>query len=111
MTAWHFNKFINPVSDGVVLPILHFNSYKIANPIILARISHEELEQLLRGYGWSPIFVEGDDPMLMHEAMATALDKAIFKIKEIQHHSQNNDLFQRPRWPMIILNSPEGKGC
>lgn len=107
-TAWHSNKFINAVSDGVVLPILHLNGYKIANPTILARITHEELEQLLRGYGWSPIFVEGNEPMLMHEAMATALEQAIEEIQDIQHHAKNNDLFKRPRWPMIVLKSPKG---
>ncbi|MBJ7536560.1 phosphoketolase family protein [Marinomonas transparens] len=106
--AWHSNKFLNPVSDGVVLPILHLNGYKIANPTILARISHEELEQLFRGYGWNPIFVEGDDPKLMHEAMATALDTAVAEIKDIKLNASRSDTFTRPRWPMIILRSPKG---
>lgn len=107
-TAWHSNKFLNPITDGVVLPILHLNGYKIANPTILARISHEELEQLLQGYGWAPIFVEGSDPKLMHEAMATALDKAINEIKTIKLKACCADCFDRPRWPMIVLQSPKG---
>lgn len=107
-TAWHSNKFLNPISDGVVLPILHLNGYKIANPTILARITHKELEQLLLGYGWKPIFVEGDEPALMHEAMATALDTAVREIKEIQHEARSDETFKRPRWPMIVLKSPKG---
>ncbi len=107
-TAWHSNKFLDPVNDGAVLPILHLNGYKIANPAILARISREELEQLLRGYGWTPIFVEGDEPALMHEAMATALDTAIEQIKKIQEHARNHGATERPRWPMIVLKSPKG---
>jgi len=95
-------------TDGAVLPILHLNGYKIANPSVLARISHEELEQLLRGYGWTPIFVEGHEPALMHEAMATALDLAMEKIKQIQHNSRIDGDLTRPRWPMIVLNSPKG---
>src|ERR1700733_10650765 len=83
-TSWHSNKFLDPVGDGAVLPILHLNGYKIANPTLLARITHEELEQLLRGYGWAPLFVEGSDPELMHEAMAAALDRAVEEIKKIQ---------------------------
>ena len=107
-TAWHSNKFLDPATDGAVLPILHLNGYKIANPTILARISHEELEQLMRGYGWTPIFVEGDDPALMHEVMATALDTAIEQIKEIQEDARVRGHAERPRWPMIVLRSPKG---
>jgi xylulose-5-phosphate/fructose-6-phosphate phosphoketolase len=107
-TAWHSNKFINPATDGAVLPILHLNGYKIANPTILARISHEELEQLFLGYGWTPIFVEGHEPDLMHEIMATALDSAIKHIKSCQQDARSGKNSTRPRWPMIILNSPKG---
>lgn len=107
-TAWHSNKFLNPVSDGVVLPILHLNGYKISNPTVLARISHEELEQLFRGYGWTPYFVEGDDPELMHEAMAATLDKAIDFITEIKNNAVENNDSSRPFWPVIILRSPKG---
>ncbi len=107
-TAWHSNKFLNPNTDGVVLPILHLNGYKISNPSILARIEREELEQLFRGYGWAPYFVEGDDPKLMHQLMATKLDEAIHEIKRIQSNARDNQDPTRPRWPMIILNSPKG---
>jgi len=107
-TAWHSNKFLDPATDGAVLPILHLNGYKIANPALLARISHEELEQLFRGYGWTPIFVEGDDPALMHEAMAAALDKAIAQIKSDQQDARLHGKRTRPRWPMIVLRSPKG---
>ncbi len=107
-TAWHSNKFLNPSTDGAVLPILHLNGYKIANPTILARIEHEELEQLLRGYGWTPYFVEGDDPKLMHEAMAKTMDTVIEQIKQIQHEARVNGNLTRPRWPMIVLKSPKG---
>ena len=107
-TAWHSNKFLNPVSDGAVLPILHLNGYKIANPTVLARITRDELEQLLRGYGWTPIFVEGHEPALMHEAMATALDRAIVQIKQIQEQARVHGQTERPRWPMIVLKSPKG---
>jgi xylulose-5-phosphate/fructose-6-phosphate phosphoketolase len=103
-TAWHSNKFLNPVSDGVVLPILHLNGYKISNPTVLARISHEELEQLFLGYGWTPYFVEGDEPTEMHEAMAKTLDEVIGVIKEIKANNSTD----RPRWPMIVLKSPKG---
>ena len=88
-TAWHSNKFLDPATDGAVLPILHLNGYKISNPTVLARITHEELEQLLRGYGWTPYFVEGDDPALMHEAMATTLDTAVEQIKKIQRDARD----------------------
>jgi xylulose-5-phosphate/fructose-6-phosphate phosphoketolase len=107
-TAWHSNKFLNPVADGAVLPILHLNGYKIANPTILARITHEELEELLRGYGWTPIFVEGHEPAKMHQAMAAALDTAIETIKQIQKNARANGVAERPRWPMIVLKSPKG---
>ena len=107
-TAWHSNKFLDPVSDGAVLPILHLNGYKIANPTILSRITREELEQLLRGYGWTPFFVEGDEPDLMHEAMATTLDMVITQIKQIQRDARTGGITTRPRWPMIVLNSPKG---
>ena len=107
-TAWHSNKFLNPVTDGAVLPILHLNGYKIANPTILARIEPEELDQLLRGNGWIPYYVEGDEPTLMHEAMATTLDQAIEDIKRIQHEARVNSNTRRPRWPMIVLRSPKG---
>jgi xylulose-5-phosphate/fructose-6-phosphate phosphoketolase len=107
-TAWHSNKFLNPVTDGAVLPILHLNGYKIANPTILARITHEELEQLLRGYGWTPYFVEGQDAMPMHEAMAQALDSAVGQIRQIQMNARVRGDLERPRWPMIVLKSPKG---
>ncbi|MGF7080976.1 phosphoketolase family protein [Mucilaginibacter sp. UYCu711] len=106
-TAWHSNKFLNPLTDGTVLPILHLNGYKISNPTVLARITHEELEQLFRGYGWNPIFVEGDEPMVMHQLMAAALEEATVQIQAIKQRADNNDL-ARPRWPMIILRSPKG---
>jgi xylulose-5-phosphate/fructose-6-phosphate phosphoketolase len=107
-TAWHSNKFINPRTDGAVLPILHLNGYKISNPTILARIERDELEQLFRGYGWTPYFVEGDDPMQMHQLMAAQLDEAVNEIKRIQSNARNNNDTTRPRWPMIVLNSPKG---
>jgi xylulose-5-phosphate/fructose-6-phosphate phosphoketolase len=107
-TAWHSNKFLDPVTDGAVLPILHLNGYKIANPTVLARISREELEQLLRGYGWTPCFVEGSDPASMHEAMATALDAAVEQIRAFQQGARTGGQTERPRWPMIVLASPKG---
>ncbi len=107
-TAWHSNKFIDPATDGAVLPILHLNGYKIANPTILARITREELEQLFRGYGWTPYFVEGHEPDMMHEAMAATLDHVVEHIKTIQHDARVNGSTMRPRWPMIILDSPKG---
>lgn len=107
-TAWHSNKFLDPVTDGAVLPILHLNGYKIANPAVLARITHEELDHLLRGYGWDPCFVEGDDPALMHEAMAGTLDIAITRIRELQEDARVYGRFIRPRWPMIMLATPKG---
>jgi xylulose-5-phosphate/fructose-6-phosphate phosphoketolase len=107
-TAWHSNKFLNPVTDGVVLPILHLNGYKISNPTVLARISHEELEQLFKGYGWTPYFVEGDDPDTMHEDMAATLDKAVEFIAQIRKNAIENQDAARPFWPMIVLRSPKG---
>jgi len=107
-TAWHSNKFLNPVSDGAVLPILHLNGYKIANPTVLARIEADELEQFLRGCGWTPYFVEGDDPAQMHQLMADAVDKVIEEIRRIWANARNNDDPRRPRWPMIVLKSPKG---
>ena len=107
-TAWHSNKFLDPATDGAVLPILHLNGYKISNPTILARIEHEELEQLLRGYGWTPYFVEGHEPELMHEAMAATLDMAVEQIQQIQQDARVHANLTRPRWPMIVLNSPKG---
>lgn len=107
-TAWHSNKFLNPKSDGVVLPILHLNGYKISNPTILARIEREELEQLFRGYGWAPYFVEGDDPEQMHQLMAAKMDEAVDEIKRIQTNARDNNDTTRPRWPMIIFKSPKG---
>ncbi len=107
-TAWHSNKFLNPRTDGVVLPILHLNGYKISNPTLLARIERDELEQLFRGYGWTPYFVEGDNPEHMHQLMAATLDKVTAEIKRIKTDAANVDHPMRPRWPMIVLNSPKG---
>src|SRR4029450_977044 len=112
-TSWHSNKFLNPVTDGAVLPILHLNGYKIANPTVLARISHEELEQLFRGYGYTPYFVEGDEPEKMHPLMAATLDRVILDIKQIQTESRKAGVgkAKRPRWPMIVLRTPKGWTC
>ena len=132
-TSWHSNKFLNPVCDGAVLPILHLNGYKIAGPTVLARIPHDELEALFRGYGYTPYFVEGDDPMKMHQLMAVTLDRVVGEIQRIQRNArcQKHDSgrrkdeqktgecndssfiphpssFKRPCWPMIILRSPKG---
>jgi xylulose-5-phosphate/fructose-6-phosphate phosphoketolase len=107
-TAWHSNKFLDPVTDGAVLPILHLNGYKISNPTILARIEHEELEQFLRGCGWTPLFVEGHEPALMHEVMARALDSAVEQIRTCQEAARVHGKRERPRWPMIVLKSPKG---
>lgn len=107
-TAWHSNKFLNPVNDGAVLPILHLNGYKIANPAVLDRIPRKELDQLLQGYGWEPYFVEGDKPRPMHQAMAAALDKAVLAIRKIQRKARRKNDATRPRWPMIVLRSPKG---
>ena len=107
-TAWHANKFLNPVSDGAVLPILHLNGYKIANPTVLARITREELDQLFRGYGWTPHVVEGDDPATMHALMAATLDRVIDDILQIQQAARQGGQLLRPRWPMIVLTTPKG---
>jgi xylulose-5-phosphate/fructose-6-phosphate phosphoketolase len=107
-TAWHSNKFLNPATDGAVLPILHLNGYKISNPTVLARISREELDELLRGYGWTPHYVEGHEPMAMHATMAATLDQVAEQIRAIQEDARINGNTQRPRWPMIVLASPKG---
>ena len=107
-TSWHSNKFLNPKTDGAVLPILHLNGYKISNPTVLARISKEELIKLFEGYGWRPYIVEGSDPMTMHRLMAQTLDRVIKEIKAIQSNARNNNDSKRPIWPMIILNTPKG---
>lgn len=106
--SWHSNKFLNPARDGAVLPILHLNGYKIANPTVLARISHDELEALFRGYCYEPLFVEGADPRQMHQLMAAALKKAHGKIAEIQQQARSAGFSGRPTWPMIIFRSPKG---
>jgi xylulose-5-phosphate/fructose-6-phosphate phosphoketolase len=106
--AWHSNKFLNPAGDGAVLPILHLNGYKIANPAVLARISHAELEQLFVGYGHQPYFVEGDDPGKMHQLMASTLDKVVKEVHAIQDAARRRHVTTRPRWPMIILRTPKG---
>jgi xylulose-5-phosphate/fructose-6-phosphate phosphoketolase len=107
-TSWHINKFLNPARDGAVLPILHLNGYKIDNPTLLSRISHEELESLLRGYGWTPYFVEGSDVDTMHQAMAATTEHCILEIREHQQAARKKGIFSRPRWPMIVLRSPKG---
>ena len=107
-TAWHSNKFINPIRDGAVLPVLNLNGYKIANPTILARISHEELEFLFRGYGYTPYFVEGHDPAEMHQKMAATMELCVNDIRAIQQECRNSGNAERPRWPLIILRTPKG---
>ena len=107
-TAWHSNKFLNPRTDGAVLPILHLNGYKIAGPTVLARISHEELEHLFLGYGYQPYFVEGSDPTVMHQKMADTMDRAIAGVKAIQREARVNGILKRPCWPMIVLRTPKG---
>ena len=107
-TSWHSNKFVNPIRDGAVLPILNLNGYKIANPTVLARISHEELESLFRGYGYTPYFVEGSDPHEMHQRMAATLERAIGEIRAAQRAARDSNTASRPRWPMIVLRSPKG---
>jgi xylulose-5-phosphate/fructose-6-phosphate phosphoketolase len=107
-TAWHSNKFLNPASDGAVLPILHLNGYKIANPTVLARISHEELKDLLCGYGYEPHFVEGDDPRLLHQQMARTMEQVFDEIADIQKKARSGAEVQRPRWPMIVMRTPKG---
>ena len=107
-TSWHGNKFLNPERDGAVLPILHLNGYKIANPTVLARIDHDELNALFVGYGYKPYFVEGDEPELLHQQMAATLDKVLDEIKAIQQNARQNGFHKRPAWPMIILRTPKG---
>ena len=107
-TSWHSNKFLNPLHDGAVLPVLHLNGYKIANPTVLARIPREELTELLRGYGYEPHFVEGHDPMPMHQAMAETLENVLGEIRAIQKNARENGAVERPVWPMIVLISPKG---
>ena len=107
-TSWHSNKFINPAHDGAVLPVLNLNGYKIANPTILARISHEELEYLFRGYGYTPYFVEGTNPADIHQKMASVMEECILKIKEVQEEARTNGKVERPRWPIIVLRTPKG---
>ena len=106
--SWHSNKWLDPVGDGAVLPILHLNGYKIANPTVLARIPHAELEALFVGYGYEPVFVEGDDPATMHQAFAAALDGCMDRITAIQHAAREEGATERPRWPMIVLRTPKG---
>jgi xylulose-5-phosphate/fructose-6-phosphate phosphoketolase len=107
-TAWQSNKFLDPISDGAVLPILHLNGFKISNPTILARIEHEELEKFFEGCGWTPLFVEGDEPEVMHRLMAATLEQAVGQIRAIQKNARENNDATRPRWPMIVLRSPKG---
>ena len=107
-TAWHSNKFINPIRDGAVLPVLNLNGYKIANPTILSRISHDRLQALFHGYGYTPYFVEGDDPETMHQAMAATLETAIAEIREIQGSARQSGQAELPSWPMIVLRTPKG---
>jgi xylulose-5-phosphate/fructose-6-phosphate phosphoketolase len=110
-TSWHSNKFLNPTRDGAVLPILHLNGYKIANPTILARIDPEELDSLFRGYGWTPYYVEGHDPLTMHQKMASVVETCVQQIRSIQQEARSTDKPCRPRWPMIVLRSPKGWTC
>jgi xylulose-5-phosphate/fructose-6-phosphate phosphoketolase len=107
-TGWHGNKFLNPASDGAVLPILHLNGYKIANPTLSARVAHEELEELLHGYGYQPYFVAGDEPAAMHQLMAATLDRVVADISRIQLEARAHGFTARPRWPMVVLCTPKG---
>ncbi len=107
-TSWHINKFLNPIRDGAVLPVLHLNGYKINNPTLLSRISHEELENFFLGYGWTPYFVEGSDPESMHQAMAATMEQCISEIRKYQQAARKSGVAERPRWPMIVLRSPKG---
>jgi xylulose-5-phosphate/fructose-6-phosphate phosphoketolase len=107
-TAWQSNKFLNPITDGAVLPILHLNGFKISNPTLLARIECEELDQFFRGCGWAPYFVDGDEPEMMHQLMAATMEKAVQDIRQIQNNARNKDDAARPRWPLIVLKSPKG---
>ncbi|MEB3343358.1 phosphoketolase family protein [Okeania sp.] len=110
-TSWHSNKFINPITDGAMLPILHLNGYKINNPTILSRINHEDLKNLFLGYGYQPYFVEGSDPDSMHQAMAATLDHCVQEIKGIQEQARNSGNADLPRWPMIVFRTPKGWSC
>ncbi|HEY6866728.1 MAG TPA: phosphoketolase, partial [Candidatus Eisenbacteria bacterium] len=110
-TSWHSNKFLNPVQDGAVLPILHLNGYKIANPTVLARIPHQELDELLRGYGYAPRWVEGSEPAEMNQQMAATVDAVVAEIQTIQREARATGFRSRPRWPMIVLHSPKGWTC
>jgi len=107
-TSWHSNKFLNPIRDGAVLPILHLNGYKINNPTLLSRISHEELRDLFKGYGWTPYFVEGDEPAPMHQRMAAVLEDCVLEIRRIQQEARTSGTARRAHWPMIVLRSPKG---
>jgi xylulose-5-phosphate/fructose-6-phosphate phosphoketolase len=107
-TSWHINKFLNPVRDGAVLPVLHLNGYKINNPTLLARISHEELENLFQGYGWTPYFVEGSEPESMHQAMAATVEHCVDEIRKHLQQARSSGVANRPRWPMIVLRTPKG---
>jgi xylulose-5-phosphate/fructose-6-phosphate phosphoketolase len=107
-TAWHGTRFLNPLRDGAVLPVLHLNGYKINNPSLLARIPHEDLDALLRGYGWQPHFVEGDEPALMHQAMAHAMEQCVLEIRRVQAEARSSGVAGHPRWPMLVLRSPKG---
>ena len=107
-TSWHSNKFLNPITDGAVLPVLHLNGYKINNPTVLARISHEELKALFVGYGYTPYFVEGSDPDSMHQAMAATLEHCVLEIRKVQEQARRSGKATRPRWPMIVLRTPKG---
>ncbi len=107
-TSWHINKFLNPILDGAVLPVLHLNGYKINNPTLLARISHQELEEFFRGCGWTPYFVEGSDPEGMHQAMAATMEHCVSEIRKNQQAARKTGKAERFRWPMIVLRSPKG---
>src|ERR1700760_1182633 len=110
-TSWHINKFLNPARDGAVLPVLHLNGYKINNPTLLARISHEELEAFFHGCGWTPYFVEGSDPESMHQAMAATMEQGVSEIRRHQQNAREKGVSERPRWPMIVLRTPKGWTC
>src|SRR5262249_40688250 len=107
-TSWHSNKFLDPVRDGAVIPILHLNGYKIANPTVLARIPQEELADLLRGYGYKPYFVEGHDPFPMHQKMADTLETVVLEVQRIQKDAREHGFRKRPEWPMIVMKTPKG---
>src|SRR3954447_8244373 len=108
-TSWHINKFLSPARDGAVLPILHLNGYKINNPTLLARVSHDELQKLFKGYGWTPYFVEGSEPESMHQAMAGTVEHCVSEIRRYQREARSGGPVSRPRWPMIVLRTPKGR--